>query len=156
MLSRVFCKTVRATLKAWLESTVICRTLKLSQWKFGLLPKTGVFASLTAADPVETAQRNSSSSTAVGLNNPQLLSLLLLGLGDVVGPWGRAVLKPGVAEAPLTDRPEDKSANQLREWWSSTRPKKNICGSSRRGAVALQQMQADQCLSVQPLQWFGV
>ena len=70
-----------------------------------------------------------------------------------MGPWGRAVLQPGAAEAPLTDHPEGKSAE---EQWSSTRPKKNVRGSSLRGAISLQQMQAEQCLGVQPLQWFGV
>lgn len=61
-----------------------------------------------------------------------------------MGPWGRAVLEPGVAEDPLPDHPKGKSAE---EQWSSIRPKKNVRGSSLRGAIALQQMQAEQCLS---------
>lgn len=65
-----------------------------------------------------------------------------------MGPWARAVLDPGVAEAPLTDHPQGKLAEG---WWSSIRPRKNGPGSSLRGAIVLQQMQAELCLSTQPL-----
>lgn len=60
-----------------------------------------------------------------------------------MGPWGRAVLEPGAAEAALTDHLESKLAE---EQWSSMRPRKNGPGSSLRGAIALQQMQAEQSL----------
>lgn len=94
ILSRVFCKTVRAALEQQLESTVICRTLKLAQWKFGLLPETGVFASLPAGDPLEKAQRNSSPPAPVSLSHLQLLILLLLGLRGCGGAMGKGCPRP--------------------------------------------------------------
>lgn len=62
-----------------------------------------------------------------------------------------AVPQPGVAEAPLPDHPEGTERAEKR--WSSTRTKKNVCGSCLRYTIDILYYRAASQCSAPAVAW---